>query len=162
MWTFDPDVTIDESFVAERVLAAASRRTHLAAISDSARLVFSEADGVPGLIADRYSDSIVVQLGSAGAELWRDVIADALVSLPGVRCVYERSDVDARGREDLPQRTGLMRGVEPDAETIVNERGYRYSVGFAEGQKTGFYLDQRNARAVVAEVARGRSVLNAF
>ena len=162
MWTFDPDVTIDESFVAERVLAAASRRTHLAAISDSARLVFSEADGVPGLIADRYGDSIVVQLGSAGAELWRDVIADALVSLPGVRCVYERSDVDARGREDLPQRTGLMRGVEPDAETIVNERGYRYSVGFAEGQKTGFYLDQRNARAVVAEVARGRSVLNAF
>jgi 23S rRNA (cytosine1962-C5)-methyltransferase len=162
MWTFDPDVTIDESFVAERVLAAASRRTHLFAISDSARLVFSEADGVPGLIADRYGDSIVVQLGSAGAELWRDVIADALVSLPGVRCVYERSDVDAREREDLPQRTGLMRGVEPDAETIVGERGYRYSVGFTQGQKTGFYLDQRNARAAVAEVARGRSVLNAF
>ena len=162
MWTFDPDVTVDESFVTERVVAAASRRTHLAAISDSARLVFSEADGVPGLIADRYGDSIVVQLGSAGAEVWRDVIADALMSLPGVRCVYERSDVDARGREDLPQRTGLMRGVEPDAETIVNERGYRYSVGFTEGQKTGFYLDQRNARAAVADVAKGRSVLNAF
>ena len=162
MWTNDADTVVDELFVADRVAAAARRRHDLAPITDAARLVFSEADGVPGVIADRYGDSIVVQLGSAGADRWRDVVADALISLPGVRCVYERSDVDAREREGLTQRVGLLRGDEADPETIINERGHRFSVGFTEGQKTGFYLDQRNTRAALGEVARGCTVLNAF
>jgi 23S rRNA (cytosine1962-C5)-methyltransferase len=162
LWTFDSETEVDDALVTSRVLAAAVRRSALSSITDAVRLVFSEADGVPGVVADRYGDTVVVQLGSAGADRWREVVADALFSLPGVRCVYERSDVDARQREDLAPRTGLMRGDEPDAETIVHERGMRYAVGFTEGQKTGFYLDQRNARAAVAEVARGRSVLNAF
>ena len=162
LWTFDSDTEVDDALVTSRVLAAAGRRSNLADITDAVRLVFSEADGVPGVIADRYGDTVVVQLGSAGADRWREVVADALFSLPGVRRVYERSDVDARQREDLSPRTGLMRGDEPAAETIISERGLRYSVGFTEGQKTGFYLDQRDARSVVAEVARGRTVLNAF
>ncbi len=162
MWTFDDETAVDDALVTARVLAAAARRDHLVAITDAARLVFSEADGVPGVIADRYGDSIVVQLGSAGADRWREVVADALFSLPGVRCVYERSDVDAREREDLQPRTGLLRGEMPDAETFISERGQRYAVTIAEGQKTGFYLDQRNARALVAEHAAGRRVLNAF
>jgi 23S rRNA (cytosine1962-C5)-methyltransferase len=162
MWTFDPDGVVDDAFITERIVAAAGRRSGLASITDATRLVFSEADGVPGLIADRYGDSIVVQLGSAGAERWREVIADALMSLPDVRCVYERSDVDGRDREGLPPRTGLMRGDEPDGETIINERGYRFAVGFTAGQKTGFYLDQRDARDAVATAAAGRTVLNAF
>ncbi|MCU1398127.1 MAG: SAM-dependent methyltransferase [Acidimicrobiales bacterium] len=162
LWTFDADTEVDDELVTARVLAAAARRSNLVGITDAARLVFSEADGVPGVIADRYADTVVVQLGSAGADHWRDVVADALFSLPGVHCVYERSDIDARQREDLPPRTGLLRGDEPAAETIITERGVRYAVGFTEGQKTGFYLDQRDARAVVADVAAGRSVLNAF
>ncbi len=162
MWSFDPDAVIDDEFVASRVVAAAHRRAHLAPISDSARLVFSEADGVPGVIADRYGNSVVLQLGTAAADKWSDVVADALMSLDGVDCVYERSDIDAREREGLTQRTGLLRGNQPPPESIINERGYRFSVGFTEGQKTGFYLDQRNARAAIAEVAQGRRVLNAF
>ena len=162
MWTFDDETAVDDALVTARVLDAVARRDHLVAITDAARLVFSEADGVPGVIADRYGDSIVVQFGSAGADRWREVVADALFSLPGVRCVYERSDVDAREREDLQPRTGLLRGALPDEETIISERGQRYAVAIAEGQKTGFYLDQRNARALVAEHAAGRRVLNAF
>ena len=162
MWTFDAETVVDDALISGRIVAAASRRNGLASVTDAARLVFSEADGVPGLIADRYGDSIVVQLGSAGAERWRDVIADALMSLSGVRCVYERSDVDGRDREGLAPRTGRLRGSEPADETIVNERGHRYAVGFTAGQKTGFYLDQRDARAAIATVAAGRSVLNAF
>ena len=162
MWSFDPDAVIDAEFVAGRVIAAAHRRAHLASISDSARLVFSEADGVPGVIADRYGNSVVLQLGTPAADKWSDVVADALMSLDGVDCVYERSDIDAREREGLTQRTGLLRGNQPPPESIINERGYRFSVGFTEGQKTGFYLDQRNARAAIAEVAQGRRVLNAF
>ena len=162
MWTFDPDTVVDEAFIVNRIVAAATRRSGLASITDASRLVFSEADGVPGLIADRYGDSVVVQIGSAGAERWRDVIADALIALPGVRCVYERSDVDGREREGLAPRTGLLRGDEPHEETIVNERGFQYAVGFTAGQKTGFYLDQRNARAAIATMAAGRTVLNAF
>jgi 23S rRNA (cytosine1962-C5)-methyltransferase len=162
MWTFDPDTVVDEAFVADRVLAAAARRDGLAAVSDSARLVFSEADGVPGVIADRYGDAVVVQLGTPGADRWRDVVANALMSISGVACVYERSDLDVREREGLQARTGLLIGAEPPREAIINELGYQFSVGFTEGQKTGFYLDQRNARALVGTVANGRRVLNAF
>jgi 23S rRNA (cytosine1962-C5)-methyltransferase len=162
MWTFDPDTRVDDTFVAARVMAAAARREHLNTITDAARLVFSEADGVPGVIADRYGDTVALQLGSAGGDRWRDVVADALFALPGVRCVYERSDVDAREREDLQPRTGLLRGELSAEETVIVERGQRYAVGIAEGQKTGFYLDQRNARAAVAEHAAGTRVLNAF
>lgn len=162
MWSHDANAVIDEAFVAGRVTEAAQRRANLAEITDSARLVFSEADGVPGIIADRYGDSVVLQIGSAGAEPWRDVVADALISLPGVRCVYERSDVDSREREGLAPRTGLLRGETPDEETIIHERGHRFAVAFTGGQKTGFYLDQRNARAAIASVSSGARVLNAF
>lgn len=166
MWTNDPEAVVDESFVTHRVIESARRREHLSTISDAVRVVFSEGDGVPGVIADRYGDAVVVQIGSAGAERWRDVVADALLSLEGVACVYERSDIEAREREGLAPRTGLIRGVEQAPESIINERiggrGFRFAVGFSAGQKTGFYLDQRNARAAIATVAQGRRVLNAF
>jgi 23S rRNA (cytosine1962-C5)-methyltransferase len=158
MWTFDGDTKVDADLVAARIHAAASRRN--VADTDSTRVVFSEADGVPGLIADRYGDTIVCQLSSAGAEAWRETIADALFELPGVRSVYERSDTDARQREALTQRTGLMRGEPPDPDLVANEFGYRYAVNVSGGQKTGFYLDQRNARRLLPLHAAGRRVLN--
>lgn len=162
MWTFDSETVVDDEFVTRRVVDAANRRAGLSAISNSARLVYSEADGVPGVIADRYDDCVVVQFGSAGAERWRDVVADALMSLIGVVCVYERSDTDSREREGLEQRSGVLRGTLPEHETVLVERGYRFAIGVAAGQKTGFYLDQRDARAEVALSANGRTVLNAF
>ena len=162
MWSFEPDMVVDDEFVTRRVVESATRRARLSTISNSARLIFSEADGLPGVIADRYDDCVVVQFGSAGAERWRQVIADALASLRGVACVYERSDTDSRAREGLEQRSGVLRGALPEPETVLIERGYRFAVGLAAGQKTGFYLDQRDARAEVAQCAHGRTVLNAF
>jgi 23S rRNA (cytosine1962-C5)-methyltransferase len=163
MWTFDPDERVDDAFVAARVTAAAAwREPLLAGHTDSARLVFSEADGVPGLVADRYGDTVVCQFTTTGADAWREVLADAVAALPGVACVYERSDADVREREGLAARTGLLRGSEPSADLVAHEASFRFAVDVAGGHKTGFYLDQRDARYAVADVASGRRVLNAF
>lgn len=163
MWTFDGSTKVDETFVRERVAAAAARRSALlAGDTDSARLVFSEADDVPGLIADRYGDTVVCQFTTAGADAWRQVLADALFDLPGVECVYERSDADVREREGLTARVGLLRGRDPSPDLVANEAGFRFAVDVSGGHKTGFYLDQRNARAEVARLADGRRVLNVF
>lgn len=163
MWTSDPDAVVDDAFVTARITAAAARREALLSSgTDSARVVFSEADGVPGLVADRYGDTVVVQLTTTGADAWRDVIADALFALPGVRCVYERSDADVREREGLEPRIGLLRGTDPDPDLVAHEGPWRYVVDVAGGHKTGFYLDQRDARAAIARVAEGRRVLNVF
>lgn len=163
MWTFDPAVTVDEAHVAGAVRAAADRRSDLlSGGTDSARLVFSEADDVPGLVADRYGDTVVCQFTTAGGDAWREVLADALFALPGVECVYERSDAEVREREGLQPRVGLLRGSAPSPELVANEAGFRFAVDVAGGHKTGFYLDQRNARAEVARLAAGRRVLNVF
>ncbi len=163
MWSFDPDAVVDDAFVADRIIASAARRGSLLTSGDDcARLVFSEADGVPGVVADRYGDTIVVQLTTAGAEARRDVVADALASLPGVRCVYERSDADVREREGLEPRVGLMRGEPPDPALLAHEASWRYIVDVAGGHKTGFYLDQRHARSAIARLADRRRFLNVF
>ena len=163
MWTFQPDQVVDEAFVAARVVAAADRRAELLASgTDSARLVFSEADGVPGLIADRYGDTVVCQLTTAGADAWRPTLTEALASLPGVVTVFERSDADVREREGLQPRVGLLHGNEPSGDLCAHEAPWSYVVDVAGGHKTGFYLDQRNARRAVATQARGRRVLNVF
>lgn len=167
MWSFDPRAEVDDAFVAQRVIAAAERRTPLLdpgarVPTNAARLVFSEGDGVPGLIADRYDDTVVVQLTSVGADRYREVIADALMTLDGVRCVYERSDADVRDREGLEARVGLLRGVQPPAELVATEGPWRFAVDVSGGHKTGFYLDQRHARSSIADLAAGRRMLNVF
>jgi 23S rRNA (cytosine1962-C5)-methyltransferase len=163
MWTFDPDERVDGGFIAARIAGAAARRADLfAGDTDSARLVFSEADGVPGLIADRYGDTIVCQLTTAGADARRNELADALAALPGVACVFERSDAEVREREDLPVRIGPMRGTAPAVGLVAHEQRFRFAVDVQGGHKTGFYLDQRNARRAVATLSHGRSVLNVF
>jgi 23S rRNA (cytosine1962-C5)-methyltransferase len=125
------------------------------------RLVHGESDGLPGVIADRYDDVIVLQCASAGAERWRLALAKALAALPGVNCVFERSDAEVRALEGLPPRVGPIAGTLPDP-VIVHEDGLRYRVDPVAGQKTGFYLDQRDNRRLVRDLARDRRVLNAF
>ncbi len=161
MWSFDDEV-IDEAVIAGRVAAAARRRAGLATVSDACRLVYSEADELPGVVADRYGEVVVVQLTTAGAERWREPLADAIAALPGVRCVYERSDADVRQREGLAARTGVLRGALGDRELTIVEHGLRYAVDVAGGHKTGFYLDQRDARWLVGVLAADRHVLNVF
>jgi len=162
MWTFDDDVVVDDAFVAARIVASAERRRDLAARTDAARVVFAESDGMPGVIVDRYGDWAVVELTSAGADRWRETIADAVVALPGVRGVYERSDVAMREREGLTARTGVLRGDEPPERIEIHEDGRVHLVDVRAGHKTGFYLDQRDNRSTVASLARDRRVLDVF
>jgi 23S rRNA (cytosine1962-C5)-methyltransferase len=161
VWTFEP-APIDAAFFAARIRAAVEARSGmLDARHDGCRLVHGESDGLPGVVADRYGDVVVVQLLSAGAEAWRDAIADALVAHAGAACVVERSDAEVRALEGLAPRQGVLRGTlrEP---VLLNEAGITYEVDVLHGQKTGFYLDQRDNRRIVGEHARGAQVLNAF
>jgi len=161
VWTFD-EVAVDAAFFASHIGQACARRaTMLDDEHTACRLVHGESDGLPGVIADRYGDVVVVQLLSAGADAWREAIVAALVGATRARCVVERSDADVRLLEGLQPRTGIVHGVLPDSVEIL-ERGVRYGVDVLHGQKTGFYLDQRDNRARVGAHARGRSVLNAF
>ena len=121
----------------------------------------AESDGLPGLIVDRYDDTLVVQILSAGAELWRETIFDALATSTGCTRIFERSDVEVRALEGLPPRSGPVRGQGP-AELTIAEHGLKYAVDVAAGQKTGFYLDQRDNRRRVEEIAGGREVLDCF
>lgn len=155
---------IDAAFFRERVAQAAQARANLLAIgtTDSARLVHGESDGLPGVITDRYGDTVVVQLLAAGAERWRDAIAGALAALPNVARVYERSDADVRALEGLPAKSGWLRGAAADGPLIIHEHGLKFAVEIEAGHKTGFYLDQRDNHLILNNIAKGRDVLDAF
>jgi 23S rRNA (cytosine1962-C5)-methyltransferase len=154
---------IDENFWRARVTAAVRRRDPLGADgrTNAWRLVHAEADLVPGLVVDRYGDVVVVQLLTAGVERVRDVILDAVEAAARPRVIFERSDTSSRGREGLEASTGVVRG-ELTGPVHILENGLEFRVNVETGQKTGFYLDQRDNRARVAEYARDHDVLDAF
>jgi len=162
VWSFDADEGINAQFFERRIDRALGARISLQdAAHTGARLVHAESDGLPGIIADRYGNVVVIQLLSAGAERWRDVIAQTLMSATGARAVYERSDAEVRALEGLPPRAGIVSGVLPRTVTMF-EGGLCYTVDVAHGQKSGFYLDQRDNRALVRNLAKDKRVLNAF
>jgi 23S rRNA (cytosine1962-C5)-methyltransferase len=162
VWTFDAREAIDDAFFARRVGRSVAARASMRDPQHTAcRLIHGEADGLPGVVADAYADSVVLQLSAAGADRWRDAIADALVSATGAACVYERSDAEVRALEGLPVRTGPLRGALP-ADVLFDEDGLRYRADVVSGQKTGFYLDQRANRATVRALAAEREALNVF
>lgn len=160
-WTFDEKEKVDAAFFARRIAAAVARRT-LPADTDSMRLVHAESDGLPGVVVDRYGDVLVVQLLTAAADAWREVIADALVEATGVGNVLERSDADVRELEGLPQQVGVLRGDVPRQPITIRENGMLLQVDLWQGHKTGFYLDQRDSRALVRSWAKDRDVMNCF
>jgi 23S rRNA (cytosine1962-C5)-methyltransferase len=164
IWSFDPAETIDHAFFKRRIAAAVARRTALPGLAaqQGLRLIHAESDGLPGVIADRYRDTVVVQLSTAGADKWRAAIADALHKTTGCARIYERSDLDARKLERLGPATGWLRGEPSGQDNVIDEHGVRLGVDILEGHKTGFYLDQRDNRRLVADLARGRRVLNCF
>ena len=144
MLSFAPDAVPDASFIANLVAASIGRRADfwVRGETNAFRLVNAENDGLPGVIADYYDGFVVLQLASAGAEFWKDAIVDAIRQfVPGCRGVYNRSDVDSRTREGL-------RTSSPAADAPLH--------------KTGFYLDQRDARAAVGSLANGADMLNCF
>ncbi len=162
VWTFDPADRVDEAFLAARLGRAVARRAGLLdERHDACRLVHSESDGLPGLVVDRYGDVAVMQVLSAGAERWRAFWPGALAKAAGVARVYERSDAEVRALEGLAPRAGPVLGDAPGV-VAMREAGIAYEVDIAKGQKTGFFLDQRDNRALAARLARDASVLNLF
>jgi len=163
VWSWRESDLIGPDFFRSRVQAAVARRAPwLDAATNAYRLVFAEADGLPGVIADRYADTVVVQFLSAGAEAWREAIADALLEATGAARLYERSDAEVRRLEGLPPRVGVLRGDAPPERLQITEHGHAFWVDVRRGHKTGFYLDQRENRAWVGAHAAGKRVLNAF
>jgi len=163
-WSFDEHERIDAAFFERRLAAAIALRQRLAVASDGVRLVHAEADGLPGLIVDRYADTLSVQFLAAGIERWRDAIADALLKLTGLARVYERSDAGARALEGLAARSGWLRGDGP-TEVAIREHEWTLALDVAEGHKTGFYLDQRDNRLLFAQWVRRlacQRVLNCY
>ena len=122
----------------------------------------AESDGLPGLVVDRYGDTLVMQCLSVGPDRWRETLADLLLELTGAARVFERSDGEVRALEGLPPRVGPLRGDPPPERLLIREHGLRFVVDVWRGHKTGFYLDQRENRRRVAQFAAGREVLNAF
>jgi len=164
VWSFDPEETIDHAFFKRRIAAAVARRAALPELKgqQGLRLIHAESDGLPGVIADRYGDTVVVQLTTAGADKWRAAIADSLHKATGCARIYERSDVEVRSLEGLEPVTGWLLGEASGDELVIEENGLRMAVDIFAGHKTGFYLDQRDNRRRVGELARDRRVLNCF
>lgn len=163
-WSFDEGQRIDADFLRARVAASIDARALFDVKSDGIRLVHGEADGLPGLIVDRYGDTLVAQFLATGTERWKAVLADALLAHTGLSRLYERSDASARGLEGLPPAAGWLRGDGPTALTIA-EHDWRLSLDIAEGHKTGFYLDQRDSRKRFADTVARRGferVLNCY
>ncbi|NWG32425.1 MAG: class I SAM-dependent rRNA methyltransferase [Rhodocyclaceae bacterium] len=164
VWSFEVDTPIDHAFFKRRVAQAVRRRAALPELSgqQGLRLIHAESDGLPGVIADQYGDTVVVQLTSAGAEKWRAAIVAGLVKATGCARVYERSDSEVRGLEGLEPATGWLFGEPPAGEIVIAEHGVKMAVDVFAGHKTGFYLDQRENRRLLAELSKGKRVLNCF
>lgn len=163
-WSFVETQRIDAAFLASLCARAVGARRYFDLQSDGIRLVHGEADGLPGLIVDRYGDTLVAQFGATGVERWKDVLADALLAATGLTKLYERSDASGREREGLKPVTGWLRGEGATAQ-VIREHDWRLSLDIATGHKTGFYLDQRDSRQRFAEITkhrRFRRVLNCF
>jgi len=163
-WSFDEAERIDAAFFERRIQAALAIRARLPIASDGVRLIHGEADGLPGLIVDRYADVLSAQFLSAGTERWKSTIADLLLKHTGLTRLYERSDSGVRGLEGLAPVTGWLRG-DGDATVTIREHEWKLTLDVAEGHKTGFYLDQRDNRKLFADTVRHfgyQRVLNCY
>jgi len=162
--SYELDEHIDRAFFQRRISDAIKARQSLrdSDITDAFRLIYSESDGLPGLIADRYGDFLVCQFLSAGMEYWKDEIIGLLAELWPCRGIFERSDTESRKKEGLGQKTGLLWGEEPPEKIIIREGEMKFQVDVRVGHKTGFYLDQRDNRHSIAKYAHDKEVLNAF
>jgi len=152
-WSFDEAERIDAAFFARRVQQAVALRQRMAVASDAVRLVHGEADGLPGLVVDRYADCLSAQFLFTGSERWKAVIVDALLAATGLSRLYERSDVGVRALEGLPEQRGWLRGA-GDTQLTIREHGWQLQVDVAQGHKTGYYLDQRDNRQHFAQAVR--------
>ena len=163
-WSFEEAERIDAAFFERRIARALAVRARLAVASDGVRLIHGEADGLPGLIVDRYADTLCAQFLAVGIERWKATIADQLLRATGLARLYERSDASVRTLEGLEPKAGWLRGGGP-TEVTMREHGLALTLDVAEGHKTGFYLDQRDNRRLFADTVRHfglKRVLNCY
>lgn len=164
VWNFDENQRIDASFFVARIASAVKARALFDIKSDGLRLIHGESDGLPGLVVDRYADTLVAQFSSCGTERWKSVIVEALLAETGLTRLYERSDASVRALEGLPEATGWLAGS-GDTDITISEHDWKLSLDVAEGHKTGFYLDQRDSRQKFASYTRrlkSQRVLNCY
>lgn len=162
--TWNPDEAIDANFWRRRLAASIDRRKPLLSSgkTNACRLVYAENDYLPGLIVDRYADYLVMEAGTLTIDRHKEMLAQELLALTGCRGVIERSDTAARRLEGLDEAGGLLAGEQPPDQVEIHEHGMRFVVDLADGQKTGFYLDQRENRQRMAPLCAGGRVLNGF
>jgi 23S rRNA (cytosine1962-C5)-methyltransferase len=155
--------TIDRGFFARRLLRAWEYRRRLlpALDTDAVRVVFAEADFLPGLVVDKFGDYLAVQTLTAGMDRWQSTLVELLEEALRPKGICERNDAGVRAREGLELRRGWIRG-EPEAPVVVREHGLSFYIDVAHGQKTGFFLDQRENRAALRGLVEGGRVLDAF
>jgi 23S rRNA (cytosine1962-C5)-methyltransferase len=154
---------VDIPFFRKRISSAAQlRETFLKGRTNAYRIVNGEGDFLPGLIVDRYGETLVLQSLTAGVERLKASLVDLLVTELKPQSIYERSDVATRRQEDLPEVTGLLFGKEVSDQIEIEEYGCHFQVDVKGGQKTGFYLDQRENRCELKTLCQGSKVLDCF
>jgi 23S rRNA (cytosine1962-C5)-methyltransferase len=164
VWSFDEAQRIDATFFEAKIADSVRARARFDIQSNGMRLVHGESDGLPGLIVDRYGDTLVAQFLSSGVEKWKSAIVAALLKATGLTKLYERSDASGRALEGLPEVTGWLAG-EGATDIVLQEHGWQLALNIAEGHKTGFYLDQRDSRKRFADHAQRlqfQRVLNCY
>lgn len=165
VWSFNENDTPCKDFFRGKILSALNFRKKCGFSFDNAhgvRLINSEGDGLPGVIADDYAGVIVVQFLTCGAAHYREIISEILFeNVPGAVAVYEKSDSAILAKEHMQICDGLICGKLP-SECIIEENGAKFEIDFVNGHKSGFYLDQRKNREILSRFARNRTVLNCF
>ena len=163
VWTFE-DEPVDAAFFRRKIRSAIQSREilKLEQDTDSYRLLYAESDGIPGLVVDRYGDVLVLQSLTAGSEFWKETLADLLLEETGLSTIYERSDADVRELEGLPPINATLRGHLSGLTFPFTENNLKFNVNLESGHKTGSYLDQRENRLRVRELAKDREVLDCF
>ena len=164
VWSFDETQHINASFFIAACARSIKARDLFDIKSNGLRLIHGESDGLPGLVVDRYADTLVAQFSSCGSEHFKAEIVDALLAQTGLTRLYERSDASVRALEGLPEATGWLCGA-GNTEVTLNEHDWKLSLDIAEGHKTGFYLDQRDSRHLFSQYVRRmglKRVLNCY
>jgi len=157
------EVKINESFFASRIEdALALRSKYLPPNTTAYRAINSEGDFLSGLIVDRYGEYLVVQFLTAGIEKWKDTIIKILVERLPVKGIYEKNDIAVRELEGLDRRAGKLYGEEPPDLVKIQENGLNFAINIHQGQKTGFFLDQRDNRQLIGEISDRKRILNCF
>lgn len=163
LWSWEENDLIDKDFFVKRISQAYELRKRYVAASDTTayRVVYGENDLLPGLVVDKYGEYLSVQFHTTGIERWKKDVVVALVAVFKPKGVYERSDVSIRGHEKKETSVGVLYGEVPEQVEIL-EHGIRFWVNIQEGQKTGFFLDQRDKRHALKKYVSGKKVLNCF